>query len=54
MTAYLSLIIALIGLVIYAVSVNPKLAEIGRLMFGSGLFVFLLHTGTDWIGVLKR
>lgn len=54
MTAYLSLIVALIGLVIYAVSMNPKLMEIGRLMFGAGVLVFLLQTAPRVVGVLSR
>lgn len=43
MTAYISALVALIGVVIYAVSLNAKVAEIGRLMFGSGLLVFLFQ-----------
>jgi Na+/phosphate symporter len=54
MTAYLSLLVALVGLVIYAVSVNPKLMEIGRLMFGSGLLAFLLQTAPRVLSVLGK
>ncbi len=54
MTAYLSLIVALVGLVIYAVTMNPKLSEIGRLMFGCGLFVFLLQMVPRVVSVLSR
>jgi Na+/phosphate symporter len=39
---YLSLVAAVIGLVVYAVSNNPKANEIGRLMFACGLLAFLL------------
>lgn len=53
MTAYLSLIVCFCGLVTYALSVNPKLAEIGRLMFGSGLLVFLMDSAPRVIGVLR-
>lgn len=42
MIIYLSLLIALIGVLMYALCVNPKLAEIGRIMFFCGLFTFLL------------
>lgn len=38
----LPLIVALIGLVVYAISANPKAAEIGRISFFSGLLAFLL------------
>jgi Na+/phosphate symporter len=44
MIVYLSLLVALIGLVVYAISTNPKAAEIGRLMFACGLLAFLLTT----------
>lgn len=39
---YLPLIIALIGLVLYALASNAKAAEIGRLMFAIGLLGYLL------------
>ncbi len=37
-----SLLVALVGVLMYALCVNPKLAEIGRLMFFAGLLAFLL------------
>ena len=42
MEIYLSLLIAIVGLLMYALSANPKLVEIGRLMFACGLLAFLL------------
>lgn len=39
---YLPLIIALIGLVLYALASNVKAAEIGRIMFFAGLLGYLL------------
>jgi hypothetical protein len=42
MLIYVSLLVALVGLVVYALASNPKAAEIGRLMFACGLLVFLL------------
>ncbi len=54
MTIYLSLLVAIIGLLMYALSANPKLQEIGRIMFAFGLLVFLLAGAGDLIvGVLK-
>lgn len=41
-TLYLPLIIALIGLVVYALASSAKAAEIGRLMFFAGLVAYLL------------
>ena len=43
MVVFLPLLIALIGVLMYALCANPKLAEIGRLMFGCGLLAFLLQ-----------
>lgn len=42
MIIFLSLLIALVGVLMYALSANPKLQEIGRIMFFSGLLAFLL------------
>lgn len=42
MTIYLPLLAALIGVLMYALSANPKLAEIGRILFFSGALAFLL------------
>jgi hypothetical protein len=42
MIIYLSLLISVIGLLMYALCVNPKLAEVGRMMFWVGLLAFLL------------
>jgi len=39
---YLPLIIAVIALVIYALTNNPKVAELSRLAFAVGLLAFLL------------
>ena len=37
-----SLIVAVVGLVLYLPSINPKVNEVGRLMFAVGLLAFLL------------
>jgi hypothetical protein len=41
-TIYLSLLVALVGLIAYAISVNPKVQEIGRISYFAGLLAFLL------------
>ena len=49
MVVYLSLLVALVGVLMYALLGNPKLAEIGRIAFFCGLLAFLLqvqHTVT--------
>ena len=43
MIIYLSLLVCLIGLLAYALSANPKVAELGRLSFWVGLLAFLLR-----------
>jgi hypothetical protein len=42
MTIYLSLLVALAGVLAYALSANPKICEIGRISFMCGLLAFLL------------
>lgn len=41
----LSALVCLIGVLMYALSANPKLVEIGRMMFWVGLLAFLLTLG---------
>jgi hypothetical protein len=38
----IALIIAVIGLLMYALAANGKVVEIGRIMFWTGLLAFLL------------
>jgi Na+/phosphate symporter len=42
MIIYLSLLVCLVGVLMYALSTNPKLVEIGRISFFAGLLAFLL------------
>lgn len=42
MVIYLSLLVALVGVLMYALSENGKLVEIGRISFFAGLLAFLL------------
>lgn len=42
MIILLPLLIALIGVLMYALCANPKLQEVGRIMFFCGLLAFLL------------
>lgn len=39
----LSLIVGIVGLLMYALSANAKVSEIGRIMFAFGLLAFLLQ-----------
>ena len=53
MTIYLSLIIALIGVLAYALSANAKVQEIGRISYFAGLLAFLLQTGSHLVSPLR-
>jgi len=43
MEIYLALLVSVIGLLVYALSTNPKFAEIGRIAYAMGLLAFLLQ-----------
>jgi hypothetical protein len=45
MSVYFSVLVALIGVLMYALCANPKLGELGRIMFAFGLLAFLLSGG---------
>lgn len=45
MAIYISLLVSLIGLLMYAFAANPKLQEIGRISYFVGLLAFLLSAG---------
>lgn len=49
MIIYLSLLVALVGVLMYALSANPKLQEIGRISYAMGLLAFLLAIGSGHI-----
>lgn len=53
MQIYFSALVALIGVLMYALCTNGKLAEIGRIMFWTGLLAFLLD-GVPHLGVIPR
>jgi hypothetical protein len=42
MIIYLPLLVAIVGVLMYGLAVNPKLVEIGRIMFWTGLLSFLM------------
>jgi Na+/phosphate symporter len=46
MITYLSLLVALIGVFIFAFAANPKLVRIGEIMIGCGLLAFLIVFGS--------
>lgn len=40
---YFPLVVAILGVLVYALAATPKPAEVGRIMFFCGLFVYLLR-----------
>lgn len=52
MTIYLSLLVAVIGAVVYLAATNPKVAELGRACFSVGLLAFLLRFAGDAVARL--
>lgn len=54
MIIYLSLLVCLAGVLMYALCVNPKLQEIGRLAFACGLLAFLLVGAEKMMTVVAR
>jgi hypothetical protein len=52
MTIVLTLLVALIGLLMYALCSNAKVVEIGRIMFWTGLLAFLLGGGLAALHVI--
>jgi len=49
----LTLLVALIGVLMYALCANPKLQEIGRIMFFCGLLAFLLGSAGELIKLVR-
>lgn len=53
MIIYISLLLCLIGLLMYAFAANPKLQEIGRITYFAGLLAFLLRITEAAVSVLR-
>jgi len=54
MTIILPLAVCLIGLLIYALAVNPKFSEIGRIMFAFGLLASLFMAGPQVLSAFGK
>lgn len=54
MIIVLSLLVALVGVLMYALSTNGKLVEIGRIMFAFGLLAFLLEVHSAWPLIITK
>ena len=53
MIIMLSLLVALVGLLMYALATNAKLVEIGRIAFFTCLLSFLLRVGPEIVTLFK-
>lgn len=54
MTIYISLLVALLGLVIYLVAGNPKYQQLSLIAWGAGLLAFLLQVAGSHVVGLSR
>ncbi len=54
MVIYLSLLVALVGVLMYAFAANPKLVRVGEIMFFCGLLAFLLVGAERLLQVLPK
>jgi Na+/phosphate symporter len=53
MVIALSLLIALVGVLMYALAANPKNQELGRIMFFCGLLAFLMRATESILTLTK-
>lgn len=53
MTIYWALLVAVVGGLVYLLVTSPKVAELGRLSFFAGLWVFLLQQAPHMISVIR-
>lgn len=53
MDIYLSLLVALVGVLMWALATNSLLKEIGKIAFTCGLLVFLLRVSGSPVSILK-
>lgn len=54
MAVLLSLLVAVVGVLMYALATNPKVAEMGRIAFFAGLMAFLLMGGTQVVALFQK
>lgn len=53
MIVFLSLLVAVIGALVYALSQNAKVGELGRLAYAVGLLAFLLAGAERVVSFIK-
>jgi hypothetical protein len=50
----LQLLVALVGLLMYVLATNPKVVEMGRILFACGVLSFLLEGSSKLITLLPH
>lgn len=53
MIIYFSLLVCVVGALVYALAANPKMVELGRLAYACGLLAFLLIGVQHLVSVIK-
>jgi hypothetical protein len=53
MFIYLSLLVCILGAFVWALSANPKAAELGRGAYECGLLAFLLQLAPKFVDLFK-
>ena len=54
MVIYFPALVALIGVLLYFASTNPKVQDCGKMMFWTGLLAFMLGAGGHGISIPPR
>jgi hypothetical protein len=54
MTIYVSLLVALVALVFYLLTPNPKVGSLALWAWGAGLLAFLLSISGHTVGLMPR
>lgn len=54
MITYVPLFVAIIGLIMYFAATNPKVQEVGRIMFAFGLLATLLPLANKMVTLLDK
>ena len=52
-TASIPILFMLVGALMYALSSNPKIQELGRILFAAGAFGFAFAAGAKTVALLK-
>ena len=51
MIALIPVLLCVVGALLYALSSNPKIEELGRITFAAGIFAIAFNFATEWAGL---